>query len=251
MLNTEQAQRRAKANTCAESSRKTGIEEMKEVLTEKPNAETLPRIGGASAFQDGRYMPPPQDKDGKQWIRTSVLVQAEPAELYAMWHQLEEAPLWQEQIESVVRTGPKTSRWTMRNDNSTIEWDSEILADEPVRRIAWRAVDGDVQQAGEVIFEPAPGGRGTIVTVLQEFGISKLTSAIETLTGRNPKQSIVENLRHFKALAETGEIPRVQGQPHGPRGLSAKVKASMYGEAVKTPPGYTETVINPGGRKAS
>jgi uncharacterized membrane protein len=225
---------------------------MKEVLSEKPKAEMLPRIGAASAFQDGRYMPPPQERDGKQWIRTSVLVQAEPAELYAMWHQVEEAPLWQEQIVQVVRTGEKTSRWTMRDDKATIEWDSEIMADEPGRRIAWRAIGGDVQQAGEVIFEPAPGGRGTIVTVLQEFGVGKLTSAAETLIGRNPKQSIVENLRHFKALAETGEIPRTQGQPHGPRGLTAKVKASMYGETVKTPPGYTETEAGqPGGRKAS
>ena len=218
---------------------------MKEALSEKPNAELLPRSGGGSAFQDGQYMPPPQDKDGKQWIRTSVLVQAEPAELYAMWHQVEEAPLWQEQMESVVRTGPKTSRWTMRSDKSTIAWDSEILADEPGRRIAWCAVGGDVQQAGEVIFEAAPGGRGTIVTVLQEIGMGKLASAAETLTGRNPKQAIVENLRHFKALAETGEIPRVQGQPHGPRGLTARMKAAMYGETVKTPPGFAETVTKP------
>ena len=38
----------------------------------------------------------------------------------------------------------------------------------------------------------------------------------ETIVGRNPKQAVIENLRHFKALAETGEIPRTQGQPHGP-----------------------------------
>jgi hypothetical protein len=115
-LNSEQAQCRARAKNRDESSGKTGDDEMKEALREKPNAEMLPRIGGGSPFQDGQYMPPPQDKDGKQWIRTSVLVQAEPAELYAMWHQVEEAPLWQEQIESVVRAGPKTSRWTMRID---------------------------------------------------------------------------------------------------------------------------------------
>lgn len=207
-------------------------------LREKPNAEPLPQIGGASAFQNGRYMPPPADRDGKQWIRTSALVQAEPAELYAMWHQVEEAPLWQEQIQQVVRTGEKTSHWVMRTDDTTVEWDSEIMADEPGHRIAWRGISGDMQQAGEVIFEPAPGGRGTIVTVLQEFAMSKITSAVETITGRNPKQAIVENLRHFKALAETGEIPRSQGQPHGPRGVVGKVKASMYAETTKTPPGY-------------
>jgi uncharacterized membrane protein len=88
-----------------------------------------------------------------------------------------------------------------------------------------------------VIFEEAPGGRGTIVTVLQEFRMGKLTSAWETLVGRNPKQAVIENLRHFKALAETGEIPRVQGQPHGDRGTIGKMKESTYGEKITTPPG--------------
>jgi uncharacterized membrane protein len=88
-----------------------------------------------------------------------------------------------------------------------------------------------------VMFENAPGNRGTVVTVLQEFRMGKLASAWETVVGRNPKQAVVENLRHFKAFAEAGEIPRTQGQPHGPRGASGKMKASMYAETVKTPPG--------------
>jgi hypothetical protein len=61
----------------------------------------------------------------------------------------------------------------------------------------------------------------------------------ETITGRDPKQSTIENLRHFKALAETGEIPRIEPQPHGDRGLIARMKRSMYGEQIATPPGIT------------
>jgi uncharacterized membrane protein len=76
-----------------------------------------------------------------------------------------------------------------------------------------------------------------MVTVLQEFRMGKLTSVWETLVGRNPKQAVIENLRHFKALAETGEIPRTQGQPHGDRGTIGKVKESTYGEKITTPPG--------------
>jgi hypothetical protein len=124
---------------------------------------------------------------------------------------VESAPLWQEQITRVVSTGPKTSHWIMESDGKTIEWDSEVMADDPGERITWRSIGGDSDNAGEVIFEEAPGGRGTIVTVLQEFRMGKLTSAWETLVGRNPKQAVIENLRHFKALAETGEIPRVPG----------------------------------------
>jgi uncharacterized membrane protein len=125
----------------------------------------------------------------------------------------------------------------MQTATGTLEWNSEILADEPGHRIAWRSTSGDSENAGEVVFEAAPGGRGTFVTVLQEFRMGKLASTFETLTGRNPKQAVIENLRHFKALAETGEIPRTHGQPHGPRGAVGPVKSAAYAENVSKPPG--------------
>jgi uncharacterized membrane protein len=206
-------------------------------LNEKPNAEELPLTGSVGMIVDGRYLPPPEDKDGKLWVRTSALIQRDPDELYAMWRDVERVPTWQEQITQVLVTGDRTSHWVMESDGKTIEWDSEILADEPGKRIAWRSIGGDSDNAGEVVFEEAPGGRGTSVTVLQEFRMGKLASAWETFVGRNPKQAVIENLRHFKALAETGEIPRVQGQPHGDRGLIGKAKASTYGETIPLPPG--------------
>ncbi len=206
-------------------------------LNDKPNAEVLPRQSEASTIVDGRYAPPPKDDDGKIWVRTSALINAPAEQLYRMWRDVESVPRWQEQIVSVTRTGERTSHWVMQVKDKRIEWDSEVLNDEPGKRITWRAVGGDSDNAGEVIFEPATADRGTMVTVLQAFKMSKLASAWETLTGRNPKQSVIENLRHFKALAETGEIPRIQGQPHGPRGLVGDSKASVYGEKVATPSG--------------
>jgi uncharacterized membrane protein len=132
----------------------------------------------------------------------------------------------------------------MASGDQTIEWDSEVLADEPGKRVAWRSTAGDLDNAGQGIFEDAPGGRGTVVTVLQEFRIGKLASAWETFVGRNPKQTVIENLRHFKALAETGEIPRTQRQPHGDRGVMGKIKASAYGEKIQTPPGLKSVASN-------
>lgn len=128
------------------------------MLKEKPNAETLPMEGSAGLILNGRYLSPPEDRDGKQWVRTTALVQADPNELYALWRDTEKAPLWQEQIASVRPTGAKTSHWVMKSNDQTIEWESEILADEPGKRIVWRSISGDSNNAGEVIFEPAPGG---------------------------------------------------------------------------------------------
>jgi uncharacterized membrane protein len=198
--------------------------------------KTETEFGSAGTMLNGRYMAPPQDGDGKVWVRTSALVQGSAQDLYSLWRDIESVPQWQEAITKVVRTGTTTSHWVMQNGDQTIEWDSEILADEPGKRIAWRSTGGDSDNAGEVIFDESPGGRGIMVTVLQEFRMSKVAKAWESLTGRNPKQQVVENLRHFKALAETGEIPRTHGQPHGTRGMIAGVKQSIYGEKIGTPP---------------
>lgn len=207
------------------------------VLKERPGADVLPTSSGASVLLHGRYLPPPQDGDGKLWIRTTTIIQADPGVLHAMWSDVESAPQWQEQIVAVTKTGDRTSHWVMKSGDKTIEWDSEILASEPGKRIAWRSISGDSGNAGEVIFEEAPGGRGTQVIVLQEFRMGKLASVLETFAGRNPKQAVIENLRHFKALAETGEIPRSQTAPSGPRGWIGGIKRSLYGETVATPDG--------------
>lgn len=203
--------------------------------------ERFTKNSTASVVLNGHYVPPPKDENGKIWIRTSVLVQRSPLDLYKMWRDVESAPLWQEHIVKVVRTGPATSRWSMktsnRDDSEILSWDSEVLADEPGERIAWRSIGGDSLNAGEVIFEEAVGGRGTLVTVLQEFEMGKFASAWETLMSRDPKQSMIEGLRHFKALAETGEIPRTQLDPHGKRGRIEQMKQALYGETVPTPPG--------------
>ena len=207
------------------------------IIKESPSVVAPSSESNAGIVLNGHYMAPPVDKYGKTWVRATALVQASPAELYALWRDLEAAPKWQEMVTDVISTGPNMSHWVMQADGKTIEWDSEILNEEPGRRIAWRSMAGDVNRAGEVTFELAPGGRGTIVTVLQEFRQGKVATAAQTIFSRNPKQAVIENLRHFKAFAETGEIPRTDGQTHGPRGAAGSMKASVYGEKTVLPPG--------------
>lgn len=210
---------------------------MADVLRESPNAVARTSEGRTGVVLDGRSMAPPVDKDGKTWARATALIQGRPADLYALWRDLESTPKWQEMITAVRATGPKTSHWVMNAGGKTIEWDSEILNDEPGRRIAWRSVAGDSNHAGEVVFDPAPGGRGTMVTVFQEFLQGKLSTAAQTIFSRNPKQAVIENLRHFKAYAEAEGILRTARQPYGPRGVPGSAKSSLYGEKIGVTPG--------------
>jgi uncharacterized membrane protein len=191
---------------------------MNDALNGFPHAVAPSSESNAGLVLSGHSMAPPKDRNGKTWARATALVQGSPAELYALWRDIESAPKWQEMIADVIATGPKTSHWVMKADSNIIEWDSEILADEPGRRIAWHSVGGDSSNSGEVVFERAPGGRGTIVTVLEEFRQGKLATAAQRIFSRNPKQAVLENLLHFKAFAETREITRSGDQPDGPRG---------------------------------
>jgi len=187
---------------------------------------------------------PDERKDG--WLsahaRQTILV--EPQALYELWSDVTTFPLWQEHVVSVTPTSGKQSHWVMGNpedaDGKRIEFDSEIVEDVPGEKLGWKTIAGDVEQFGEVRFQARRDGRGTVVTLVQHFKVGVLANAGASTAKRGPKQTVIENLRHFKQLAEAGEIPSVKGQPHGPRGISGGIKEWMYGETNPTPPGTSE-----------
>jgi len=49
-----------------------------------------------------------------------------------------------------------------------------VLADEPGKRIAWRSIGGDIDQAGEIIFEPAPRAIVNIASIGGKVGVPHL-----------------------------------------------------------------------------
>jgi uncharacterized membrane protein len=102
----------------------------------------------------------------------------------------------------------------------SVEWDAEVTVDQPGELLAWHSVEGaDVDNAGTVRFEPAPGRRGTIVRIDLQYSPpgGAAGALVAKLFGEEPSQQIDEDLRRFKWLIETGEIPTTVGQPSGPR----------------------------------
>lgn len=156
------------------------------------------------------------------------------AELYDMWKDIASAPKYQESIHSVTITGEKTSHWVMDlPGGATLEWDAEWTAQEPGKRLAWHSIgDTPVPSAGQVVFEPAVSGRGTVVRVNQEFLLpgGKVAAALGGLFSRTPGGFVRENLRHFKQLAEAGEVATTRGQSHGTRTAGAVVQQAITGD---------------------
>ena len=134
------------------------------------------------------------DLDGRTWVRASAHILADPKTLYLLWRDPQETPL------ELSNADEWTARWAKHFKNKT------LIRDEPGRRIVWESRGPALGTGGAVIFEECPGGRSTLVTVLQEFRMGKVEKIWQVVTRRNPKQAIVENLRQFKARAETGEL---------------------------------------------
>ncbi len=152
-------------------------------------------------------------------IKKTITVNRSREELYRRWHDFERLPEFMSHLEAVQLTGPNRSRWTAKAPAGTsIEWDAEIIEDRPNERIAWRSLGGAVHHAGSVDFRPAPGGRGTEVSVELEYRTpaETLGAAFAKLFGEEPGQQIQDDLRRFKWLMETGEIPTTENQPSGP-----------------------------------
>jgi hypothetical protein len=90
-----------------------------------------------------------------------------------------------------------------------VEWEATIIADVPGEVITWRSLENaDVDNAGAVRFEEAPGGRGTIVKVTIQYNppAGVVGATIAKLFGEEPEQQLDDDLRRFKQVMEVGEV---------------------------------------------
>jgi uncharacterized membrane protein len=168
------------------------------------------------ATEEGRF------SSGAVRLQKSITINRSADECYRFWHDFERFPRFMKHLESVRITGENRTHWKAKAPaGMSVEWDAELTADEPGRFLAWQSISGDVDNIGSVRFERAPGERGTIVRVEMQYsppgGVAG--AMLAKLFGEEPEQQIDEDLRRFKWLIETGEIPTTVGQPSGPRGV--------------------------------
>lgn len=157
-------------------------------------------------------------------VQHAATIGREPQELFDYWRQLENLPRFMRHLESVRVVDEKRSHWVAHAPlGRSVEWDAEIVDEAPGERIAWRSVEGsEVANAGAVTFRPAAAGRGTEVRVSLEYAPpgGRIGDVVSRIFGENPEQQIRDELRRFKQLMETGEIPTTEGQPAGRRGVT-------------------------------
>jgi uncharacterized membrane protein len=152
-------------------------------------------------------------------VKKSITVSRRPEEVYKFWRELQNLPRFMYHIESIKITDEKRSHWVAKAPaGMKVEWDAEIVEDQPNDVIAWRSLPGsDVENSGSVRFEQAPAARGTVMRVEMQYRppAGAAGAAVAKLFGEEPEQQVQEDLRRFKQVIEAGEVLTTQGQPAG------------------------------------
>jgi uncharacterized membrane protein len=158
------------------------------------------------------------DRPARVTVDRAVTINAMPARLFSFWRNFENLPRFMDALVSVQRIDDKRSHWVAKAPGgTTVEWDAEIVNEIPDELIAWRTLSGaDVISNGAVRFR-ASAGRGTVVQVTMQYEppLGTVGKAVAWMLGKEPSQTVREELRHFKNLMESGEIPTTDGQPRG------------------------------------
>ena len=144
-------------------------------------------------------------------VGRTVTINRPARELYEFWRDLRNLPLFMENIESIDVFDEQRSHWRVKGPaDSTVEWDSLITEDIPGELIAWQSAEGaGVPNTGRIEFRDSGNGRGTVVsaTIAYDPPAGKLGKLFAKVFQREPKIQARRDLRRFKQLMETGEIP--------------------------------------------
>jgi uncharacterized membrane protein len=170
-------------------------------------------------------------------VEDAITIYRPVSEVYNYWRNLENLPQFMDHLEEVKVTDRFHSHWVARGPLGVhVEWDAEIINDIPPTLLSWKSVgQSDVVSAGSVRFKPA-GEHATEVHVKLQYDppAGKLGATVAWLVGEDPQHQIAEDLRRFKHLLETGELPTgayraTASSQRMRRGLDATEAAGDYG----------------------
>jgi uncharacterized membrane protein len=188
-----------------------------------PGGIALATAGGVVAYLGARSNN--LQREPIAW--SSVLLNCSPREAYRFWRDFENLPLFMRHLESVTVLDERRSRWIAVGPlGKKIQWDAEIVNEREGELITWRSLPGsDIEVDGFVQFRPATANRGTILFAKVHYRTPKgaVAVALAKILGKDPGFLMRQDLRRMKALIETGEIPTIEGQTHGPRSAVAAV----------------------------
>jgi len=152
-------------------------------------------------------------------VEEAVTINKPIAEVYRFWRNFENLPQFMEHLESVAGRDAGVSHWVAKGPaGMKVEWDARIINEVDNKVIGWQSLAGStVSTAGSVNFDETEHGTRVRVHLQYNPPGGRVGAVIARLFGEEPNQTVREDLRRFKQLMETGEIPTIEGQPSGRR----------------------------------
>ena len=149
-------------------------------------------------------------------LRVSMVINKPREEVYAMWRNLSNLPLFMKHLRSVEEQDELFSNWVMEIPGKigTLQWHAEIVKERYGEMIAWQSLPGSsIDNAGKIGFRDSLGGQGTTVDVILTYHapLGKAGEQIARIFTPVFKRMIEEEIRDFKDFVETHQtilIPR-------------------------------------------
>lgn len=156
---------------------------------------------------------------GSMVVEQSITVDGTPEDLAVYWRDPEQLSRIVGHFASVRQDETEGQHWHVTGPRGlSASWESRLVEERPDQLLRWTSVDGSsVPNEWSVWFKPSPAEDVTEVTLrvdVQPPGGPVGEMALDRL-GLVPKTLVSKALHRFKSLAETGEIPTLEGNPSG------------------------------------
>ena len=134
-------------------------------------------------------------------IEDSIEVQVPVRQAYNQWTQFEEFPEFMEGIQAVLQLDDTHVHWVAEIRGESREWTTEIVEQQPDKKVAWKTIAGEVRNDGVVTFEQVTGDQTRVNVQMNVEGDSATENVAGDLLGV-VKSRVRGDLERFKQLIE-------------------------------------------------
>nr|WP_121273612.1 SRPBCC family protein [Pedobacter schmidteae] len=152
-------------------------------------------------------------------IRGEFTITRSPAEVYAYWRNLNNLPGSIRHLLDVEVVEEKLSRWksNVMGNVFAVDWQAEIVKDEPGRLIGWRSAPGTfIHHVGRVAFAATPNPNETLLKIVLSYHPPAGGVGLGLARVLNPyfESLLKKEIKTFKHTIESKILPHANFSYH-------------------------------------
>jgi uncharacterized membrane protein len=156
-------------------------------------------------------------------VHRSVSVRALPMAAYDLWREPNNLLRFMHHVADIEPLTPTRARWILKPfaRGPRIAWEAQLVDDVPGEVVTWQSSAGEPMRTSlSVMFRARPIKRLTEVTLRLQY-VAQPDGAVQRALRPGLELEIASDLRRFKQLLETGELPTTRGQSSARAGDAA------------------------------